>query len=595
MSYANKDDGRPCEHVTFNLCLSNNHPSTHIVVQPQLHTEWDEPVELSSRLVSGGLIQGGLMNGDGLMTAANDPHKGTKLVNGPYSLRINADGLLVVERNDTVVWEADVYHHYFSNEWSYMFLILDSEGVLQLVQQVDTPPKRLRNQCLSVDDTSEKCRIIVWTSGVQASNSESGYFLELTRHGNLRVTDGKGKRVLWQTCHDGDGMNLISTKCQKEEKLSIADAQKKLIQEQKNENTALKATACIPSGNEESINKALKETNSEAVLCQGTIFKLYAPVRFTEDGQKLYTEGFPNDDRRARLIVTAPSVVSAIMMTDMSDIEVSNIVIDGNRPLLGYVLPMGHSGLIAAGGNSVGQVIREVKAYEPRSWTTVHFIEGDPSRSQCIGALVELNEFGPAGLPAMRANGISMACKQSIIQQNTITDVTDGGIVLYCSPGTVVKHNNIRAVKRTLLGGIKMVDYDPFQGNYRDTIVHGNVIEAKNSTIHVGLGMGVDLWSCGDNGAKKTLFGGTVTRNTLRGRKMQYGYAVSGVWDWQATGNVDDAAHVGFPRNGCHDQPMTTTPSGFQINRKKSAGMFQSDFEDAILDLAAHAIPDPPE
>ena len=70
----------------------------------------------------------------------------------------------------------------------------------------------------------------------------------------------------------------------------------------------------------------------------------------------------------------------------------------------------------------------------------------------------------------------------------------DGGIVLFGSPGTLVENNTIwvetvrlsymnRRLSRltdryqmTLLGGINMVDYDPWNGNYTNTIVRNNMI-----------------------------------------------------------------------------------------------------------------------
>jgi hypothetical protein len=74
-----------------------------------------------------------------------------------------------------------------------------------------------------------------------------------------------------------------------------------------------------------------------------------------------------------------------------------------------------------------------------------------------------------------------------------VNDPTDGGIVLFGSPGTLVENNIIRAVKvrstllrtlprdstpgqSTLLGGINMVDVVPWGGNYADTVVRNNTI-----------------------------------------------------------------------------------------------------------------------
>jgi hypothetical protein len=71
---------------------------------------------------------------------------------------------------------------------------------------------------------------------------------------------------------------------------------------------------------------------------------------------------------------------------------------------------------------------------------------------------------------------------------------TDGGIVVFGAPGSRITNNTIWVgnvstslpvnflqtlrfvLKQTLLGGINMVDYDPFQGDYTDTVVQNNTI-----------------------------------------------------------------------------------------------------------------------
>ena len=75
-----------------------------------------------------------------------------------------------------------------------------------------------------------------------------------------------------------------------------------------------------------------------------------------------------------------------------------------------------------------------------------------------------------------------------------IQDPTDGGIVIFGSPGTVVENNTIWIEKvgswriscavcinsslsqQTLLGGINLVDYLPWSGNYTNVMVRNNSI-----------------------------------------------------------------------------------------------------------------------
>lgn len=89
------------------------------------------------------------------------------------------------------------------------------------------------------------------------------------------------------------------------------------------------------------------------------------------------------------------------------------------------------------------------------------------------------------------ADGISLACLNSIVTANTITDATDGAIVIFSSEGNQVTNNTIIAQSQTLLGGINMVDYAPMAGSFAGTIVQNNIINAKSAMIKIGIPIGV--------------------------------------------------------------------------------------------------------
>lgn len=49
------------------------------------------------------------------------------------------------------------------------------------------------------------------------------------------------------------------------------------------------------------------------------------------------------------------------------------VQINGNRPALGYVaVKNGGTALLEFGGNSMGQKIEGIRAYEPRGWSAIH-------------------------------------------------------------------------------------------------------------------------------------------------------------------------------------------------------------------------------
>ncbi len=351
------------------------------------------------------------------------------------------------------------------------------------------------------------------------------------------------------------------------------------------------ADPCIPSGSQEQINAALRGPGSAAVLCQGAVFELTAPVVINADGQQIYTQGLPVDERRATLRIVSPDISTAIIMRDYNDVTLSHVIVDGNRPALGY---RPGDALIYAGGSSSGQVIRGLKIMEPRSWSALHVIQGHPSPAPpCSNALIENNEIGPAGYSDETwADGISLACTNSIVRNNLIVDATDGGIVIFGAPGSLIEGNTIRAETRTLLGGINMVDFDPYEGNYSGTVVKNNVIDASGAVIRIGLGMGIYVWGCWPAETDKILYGASVTDNILRGAKMQYGFAVDGVRDWTVTGNISEAVHAGVPSVNCNGI-VASTPADFQFNPNRAQGNFQPEFQPARLDLALWAIVSP--
>ena len=349
--------------------------------------------------------------------------------------------------------------------------------------------------------------------------------------------------------------------------------------------------SCLASGDQETINAMLHGPGSMVWLCQGAVFALTAPVVINADRQQISTIGLPTGDRRAVLRLASGNITSAVVMRDHSNAVLSNVIVDGNRPQLGK---RDGDALIYAGGYASGQIIQAVKVMNTRSWSSIHLIEGDTGPGgECRNALVADNDVSSAGTSAEWADGISLACINSIVRNNRIIDATDGGIVIFGAPGSLIEDNLIRAETRTLLGGINMVDYAPYDGNYSGTIVRNNTVDAAAAVIRIGLAMGPRTWGCLPSvSGQDTVHGGTVTGNTLMGSKMQYGFAIDGVTDWTVTGNIDRANHSGSPSQDCASQ-VASRPAGFQYNPQRAKGTFQPEFQPALLDLALWAILSP--
>jgi hypothetical protein len=151
---------------------------------------------------------------------------------------------------------------------------------------------------------------------------------------------------------------------------------------------------------------------------------------------------------------------------------------------------------IEMGGANSNQLIEYVHSYDTRSWSCLHVAEGS---LLCNNVVVQNNDIGPCGSDKFQewADGISVSCRSAVVRNNEVTDATDGGVVLFGSPGTIVEYNTIRVIsvrytsvhhfagdlspvlssgQSTLLGGINMVDFLPWDGDYTGTVVQNNTI-----------------------------------------------------------------------------------------------------------------------
>jgi hypothetical protein len=335
-------------------------------------------------------------------------------------------------------------------------------------------------------------------------------------------------------------------------------------------------SACLPSGTESEINAALREVGSVVELCPGAVFSLHGSVRFSASDQVLRTRGGSTGDGRALLRIDAPTLSTAINGVDRSGIVIEHIRVDGGRSRIGA---LAGDALLELGGNSTGQTVRDVAAGDTRSWSTVHLGEGAivAGRSGCQHASVTDSTFGPAGTPdGAWADGISLACQNSEVRHNVVRDATDGAIVVFGAAGSTVTDNTVIAASRTLLGGINLVDYTPFDGDYRGTTVTGNVIDSQGALVKVGIGMGPQVWSCTGG----TNVGATVADNVVEGDHVGYSFPVNGVRDWTVRGNVDRAHHTALPGSGCGGLP--SNPGGFQV-QSVAASSLQPGYTTAKL------------
>jgi len=107
----------------------------------------------------------------------------------------------------------------------------------------------------------------------------------------------------------------------------------------------------------------------------------------------------------------------------------------------------------------------------------------------CSNVTIQNNDIGPCGSDVFQevpscpcrvrhgradkqwADGISLSCQSSLVQNNVIVDATDGGIVIFGAPFSTIRNNTISVKTRTTLGGINCTSCQTF--SWRDLIGSG--------------------------------------------------------------------------------------------------------------------------
>jgi hypothetical protein len=115
-----------------------------------------------------------------------------------------------------------------------------------------------------------------------------------------------------------------------------------------------------------------------------------------------------------------------------------------------------------------------------------------------------------------------------------ITGSTDGGIVIFGSPGSTITGNTITSSSTYLgFGAINMVD-DEYSGSYSGVTVSNNKIVGQKM-FNLGIGIGANVWSFNDPNLLKGPV--TITGNTISG-SVSFPIAING-WTNGITVRVD--------------------------------------------------------
>ncbi|KAI0322505.1 hypothetical protein OF83DRAFT_736540 [Amylostereum chailletii] len=349
------------------------------------------------------------------------------------------------------------------------------------------------------------------------------------------------------------------------------------------------------------LNIALNSSGSGYVLqlCQNARYLIQAPILFAASNQEISTVGYPTGDERAILVVNGPVFngtghTTAIDGTcaDCDGVKLRNIQIDGTRQ---GAPPTSGGANIEMGGPNSDQVIEYVRSFDPRGWSCLHVQEGGLT---CTNVLVQNNDIGPCGSDAFQewADGVSIACQNATVRNNLIHDPTDGGIVLFGSPGSLVENNTIWIVNSTLLGGINMVDIDPWGGNYTGSVVQNNTIiggfatdsdtdgDARGTDLHdaivkIGIAVGPRTWFS-DRYGSNVSFSGNVIGNTLTGA-FGFGIAVTSARNFTIEDNIlsGNTSFIGSSGPNCTLEAVPSPVPFLVAPANVTESSIQSDFE----------------
>ncbi|KAH9948810.1 hypothetical protein B0H21DRAFT_215485 [Amylocystis lapponica] len=316
-------------------------------------------------------------------------------------------------------------------------------------------------------------------------------------------------------------------------------------------------------------------------LCPSTQYYLTAPLQFFAPNQEISTAGYPTGDDRATLVVSGVNQTTAVdgQCQNCNGVILRNVQINGTR-LGGSAMPGGAN--IEMGGSNRDQLIEYVHTFDPRGWSCLHIAEGVLN---CTNTTVRNNDVGPCGSDAFQqwADGISMSCQNSFVQNNMVKNPTDGGVVLFGAPGTLVENNTIWVENNTLLGGINMVDYLPWLGNYTNTIVRNNTIigglatgrptgnetdgvDDEDVIIKIGIAIGPRTWFV-NTFFNNVSFSGTVLNNQLTGA-FGYGMAMSSARNFTVENNIlfGNTSFIGARGPNCTAGDTVPSPAPFVVD-----------------------------
>ena len=249
--------------------------------------------------------------------------------------------------------------------------------------------------------------------------------------------------------------------------------------------------------------QAILDSGRNVELQPGQVVEVSHPLMFRTAGQRIETVGAESASDYARIVMADGAQGMLINAHGIAGATLSKLILDGNRQ--GFRSDDGQlveEPMLSFGGAGANrQVIEKCIVMNGRcsgGWGAIHVREGGNKiviRDNIVfsaGSDIRGNGRCVLEKPFGWGDGISTACRNTLIENNLIYDATDEGIMLQGAPGSQVRRNVVAALSREMLGGIALID--PFNHfeldsakktfDYQGVVVEDNLILAAGGRIH---------------------------------------------------------------------------------------------------------------
>jgi hypothetical protein len=291
-------------------------------------------------------------------------------------------------------------------------------------------------------------------------------------------------------------------------------------------------------------------------------------------GVTLTTAGSPAPSRYAEMgrLVRAGGLGAAAVVEVESGAKLTSVWVDGQRTSPTDHVPDSVN-VETAGGS--GTTVASDRLSNAVGFTNLHAL-GTAESLPCAGNTITGNlvtAYSSSHTDQLWSDGISVACENATVENNTVIDATDVGIVLFraypADQRSVVADNTVLSAGNPAFGGIVA---DPLSSSptvdpsFAGASVRDNTLWTGPATyFHIALSVGSAAWFASPNIGSGASFTGNTTGS--QSANVTEGIAVSGMLNATVTGNT---LSVNLGRHGSCPQ------AGIAVDPQLGSGTIQS-------------------